>query len=113
MSQPGRIVVLQAVIGLVCVGAFSAYQLDQGQSALLAGLSSLVPTAYYAWVTSRTLNAVRLLMHGVLRSLLTMTALALCIVLKAIEPLGFFMTFALMQLSYFAPSEASSSEIGK
>jgi len=106
MSHPGRIVALQAVIGLVCVGAFSAYDLDQGRSALLAGLSSLLPTAYYAWVLGRTLNAARLLFHGVLRSVLTMTALALCIVLTVIEPLGFFATFAVMQLSYFAPRKA-------
>ena len=104
---------LQAVIGILCVVAFSAYQLDQGRSALLAGLSSLVPTAYYAWVLSRTLNPARLLLHGVLRSLLTMTALALCIVLTVIEPLGFFTTFALMQLSFFAPGEAGSRKIGK
>ncbi len=106
MSHPGRIVAIQAMIGVVCVGAFSAYHLDQGRSALLAGMSSLVPTAYYAWVLGRTLNAARLLLHGVLRSVLTMTALALCIVLTAIEPLGFFSTFALMQLSFLAPRKA-------
>ncbi|XOV83819.1 MAG: ATP synthase subunit I [bacterium] len=106
MSHPGRIVAIQAMIGLVCVGGFSVYELDQGRSALLAGLSSLLPTAYYAWVLGRTLNAARLLFHGVLRSVLTMMALALCIVLTAIEPLGFFTTLAVMQLSYFAPRKA-------
>lgn len=106
MSHPGRIVALQAVIGLVCIGSFSAFHVDQGRSALLAALSALLPTAYYAWVVGRTLNAPRLVFHGVLRSVLTMTALALCIVLAEIEPLGFFSTFALMQLSFFAPRKA-------
>jgi F0F1-type ATP synthase assembly protein I len=113
MSHPGRIVLLQAVIGLLCVGAFSTYQLDQGKSALLAGLSSVLPTAYYAWVTNRTLDATRLLLHGVLRSLFTLTALVLCMVLVAIEPLGFFITFAVMQLSYLASSRAGDSGLRK
>jgi len=45
-------------------------------------------------------NAQRLLLHGVLKTLLTLTLMAVCIAVIGIEPVGFFVTFAVMQLSY-------------
>lgn len=74
----------------------------QGRSALLALASTVIPSLYYAWVQHRTLNAARLLLHGVLRIVLTGTLLAVSIVVAGIEPLGFFVTFALVQLGYLA-----------
>ena len=100
MSLAGKIVVVQALIGAVCTAVFFAIGTAAGKSAALALLSSWVPGAYYAWVQTRTFNATRLLMHGVLKTLLTVTFMAVCIVAVGIERLGFFVTFALMQLSY-------------
>ena len=67
---------------------------------MLALLASCLPSGYYAWVQTRTFNATKLLLHGVLRMLLTVTLMAVCIVVFTIEPVGFFATFAVMQLSY-------------
>ncbi len=102
MSLAGRIVVTQAMIGLGSSAAFFVLDGLYGKSALLAVVSSVVPSAYYAWVQSRTFNATRLLMHGVLKTLLTITLMAVCMVKVEIEPLGFFVTFAVMQLSYLS-----------
>lgn len=60
----------------------------------------LLPTTYFAWLQRRTLNATRILLHGVIKMILTVVLMAVCIVKVGIDPLGFFVTFALMQLSY-------------
>lgn len=46
----------------------------------------------------------RVLLHGAVKTLLTLVLVAVCIVVFGIEPLGFFATFALMQLSYWLQS---------
>ena len=100
MSLAGRIVVFQALIGLVCSATFFALDDASGRSALLALVCSVVPSGYYAWVVGRTLHATRLLLHGVLRSLFTLTLMAVCITQASIEPLGFFVTFGVTQFSF-------------
>ena len=100
MSPIGRIVVVQAVIGLICATAFWAFDAASARSAMLALLSSVIPSAYYAWVVSRTMNATRLLLQGVLKTVLTAVLVAVCIVVLTIEPVGFFVTLAAMQLCY-------------
>lgn len=67
---------------------------------MLAALSTGLPSAYYAWVQGRTFNATRLLMHGVLKTLLTFVLIAVVIVKVGIEPVAFFVTFAVMQFAY-------------
>ena len=42
-------------------------------------------------------------MHGVLKTIFTVVLMAVGIAVIGVEPLGFFVTFAVMQLSYLAP----------
>ena len=107
MSHAGRIVVVQALLGAVCSAVFFTLSTHSGTSAVLAVLSSWLPSAYYAWVQRRTFNATRLLLHGVLKTLLTLVIMAVCIVKAGIEPLAFFVTFAVMQLSYLTRAHDS------
>ena len=108
MNLAGRVVAVQAAIGAVCTAVFFAVGsglesqegTSAGVSAMYAVLASWVPSAYYGYVQSTVLNGTRLLMHGVLKTLLTVTLMAVCIVALAIEPAGFFVTFAAMQLGY-------------
>ncbi len=100
MSHAGRIVVVQALLGAVCSAGFFVLSAALGTSALLAVLSSCLPSAYYAWVQARTFNATRLLLHGVLKMLVTFVLMAVCIVQVGIEPLAFFVTFLVMQFAY-------------
>ena len=102
MSLASRVAVIQACIGLACSAVFVLVSVASARSALLALAASLLPCAYYAWVQSRTFGATRLLMHGVLKTLLTAVFMAVAIVTFTIEPAGFFVTFAVMQLSYLA-----------
>ncbi len=100
MSPIGRIVVVQAVIGLMSATVFWTFDAASARSAMLALLSSVIPSAYYAWFVSRTMNATRLLLQGVLKTVLTAVLVAVCIVVLTIEPVGFFVTLAAMQLCY-------------
>ena len=103
LSHPSRIVVAQALLGALSTLAFLAISFEQAHSALIAAGCVWMPTAYYAWVSSRTLNATRLLFHGVLRMVLTGVLMAVAIVSVGIEPLGFFTTFIVVQLAYLVP----------
>ena len=67
---------------------------------MLAVCCVLLPTMYYAWVQARTLNATRILVNGVLKMLFTIVLMGISIAVIGIEPLGFFVTFAAMQLGY-------------
>ena len=73
---------------------------NHAQSALIATGCVLLPTAYYAWVSQRTLNATRLLAHGVMRMCLTGVLMAVAIVAVGIEPVSFFTTLATLHLAY-------------
>lgn len=96
----GRIVVVQAGLGALCSAGFFFVNLSAGTSALMASCCVLLPTMYYAWVQAHTLNATRILMHGVFKMITTVVLMAVCIVVVGIEPVGFFATFAALQLSY-------------
>jgi F0F1-type ATP synthase assembly protein I len=110
MSHAGRIVVVQALLGVVCSAAFFALDMHIGKSALLAVVSSWIPSGYYAWVQARTFDATRLLVHAVLKTLLTLVLMAVCVVKVDISPIGFFVTFAVMQLSYFVGDRKTVQE---
>lgn len=110
MGHPARIVIAQTIIGTLCALAFFALfsgeaqgeALAQSRSALIALGCCVVPSAYYAWSQQRTMVATRLLLQGVLRMLLTITLMAVSIVVFNVEPVGFFVTFALTQLGYLS-----------
>ena len=99
MSPALRVVLVQCVLGFGCTLLFLAF--GQARSALLASVCVIGPTAYFAWVQGRTLHATRVLLHGVVRIALTVTLMAVCIVVVRIEPLGFFVTLAVVQGAYF------------
>ncbi|MEM7098847.1 MAG: ATP synthase subunit I [Pseudomonadota bacterium] len=90
----------QTVLGALSVVGFYLSSPLQAYSALFAGGCVVVPTAYYAWITKTTLNASRLLFHGVLRMVLTAVFVAVAIVVVGIEPAGFFATLCVVQLGY-------------
>lgn len=107
-NHPYRIVVAQALLGALSAAALLIISPAQAHSALLAAGCIFFPTAYYAWVTSRTLDASRLLAHGVMRMVLTGVLMAVAIVSVGIEPAGFFATFCVVQLAYLAPGRKTS-----
>ena len=110
MSLASRVVALQALIGSGCIAAFWIVDAASARSALLAMTASLLPCGYFAWVQSRTFDATRLIMHGVMKSILTVVLMAVGIVVFEVEPAGFFVTFAVMQLSYLARQPAGKKK---
>jgi hypothetical protein len=77
-------------------------------AALLAMVTTLGPSAFYVWVQQRTFNATRLLLHGVYKIVATMTLMAVSLAVFKAQPLGFFVSFAVMQLAYVAGLRMSS-----
>ena len=102
MSLAGRIVVLQGVLGSLCVAGFAAVDPRESVAAMAAMVATVIPSAYYVWVQQRTFNATRLLLHGVYKIAATMTLIAVSFAVLEVPPLGFFVSFASMQLSYVA-----------
>ena len=103
MSPAIQIPVVMAGLGALLTIAFFFVSPAAGTSALLATVCVLIPASYFAWLQARTRNAVRVLMHGVLKIALTLTLIGVCIAVVGIEPKGFFITFVVVQLAYFAP----------
>lgn len=102
MGSTGRVLAVQAGLGIVCSMAFYIRSPRAGTSAMLALACVLIPAGYYAWVQARTLNGPRLLFQGVMKMVLTMLGMAVSVVVFGVEALGFFVTFAVMQLGYLA-----------
>jgi hypothetical protein len=102
MSLAGRIVVLQGAIGLLCLIVFLWVDVEEGRAAFLALVTSLGPSALYAWIQQRTLNATRVLLYGVYKAITTLTLMVVCFVALKVAPLGFLVSFAAMQLAYVA-----------
>ena len=100
MSPTGRVLALQASIGIDLSAGFFLRSTTSGLSAGLALCCVIAPAAYYAWAQRKTFNATRLLLQGVSKMVLTMVLVAVSIVVYEIEPLGFFVTFAAMQAGY-------------
>jgi len=85
--------------------AYGAYA--SALSALLASLAVVLPNGYFAWVSETSYDANRLLAQGVMKMILTITLIALCIVVIGIEPVGFFTTLVAIQLAYWTPVKVS------
>ena len=104
MSLAGRIVVLQGALGTVCLLAFLGVGLGESMAAFLAMVTTVAPSAYYAWFQQRTFNASRLLLHGVYKVLATMLLMVMSFAVFEARPVGYFVSFGVMQLSYESES---------
>ena len=99
---PYRVVGMQVIV----VSAVALLMLLEGTkqagSAVLGGVVSVLPNAYFAWVTSRPgrfaarspeLEAGRLLAQSVMKFVVAVVAMVIVIRTAAFEPFGFFCAF--------------------
>jgi hypothetical protein len=90
----------------------SLFGVPQTVSALAAGTASVVPAWLYAWRATVERSAVRFLLQGVLKFGLTLTLMAVCIVVIKPAAAGFFGTFILLQAMYvIAPLTDGTDEL--
>jgi len=104
---PLIIVALQAMTSLVVAAGLAVIDNWRGaawaqapEAALLAGAVVVVPAAWFAWRAAAERSAGRLLAHGAMKVLLTLTSMALVFAVFEPRPLVFFGTFLLMQVMY-------------
>lgn len=91
---------LQLMTSLVVAAGFALVDNSQAFAALLAGAVVGVPAGYFAWRATVERSAGRLLVQGMMKTLLTLTLMALAFALWKPAPLGFFAAFVLMQAMY-------------
>ena len=93
---------VQAALGTLCIALFAVISAAQASASACALVTVLLPSASHAWLQGQTRNATRLLLLGVLRMLFTVALMAVSLAGFAAHPLGFFVSFAVMQLAYVA-----------
>lgn len=89
---------------------------EEAAAALLAGVACILPTAAFAWLSTRRLSAAQFVGLGVLKSVVTVALMALVFAVTKPAPLGFFVALIALQLAYVigpllkkGPHEQSSS----
>lgn len=97
----------QAVMGLCCCAGFLLLQPSISGGALAGFASVFVPSSVMAWQQSKTTQAPRLLAQGVVKMLTTAAIMAISFGAWAVNPLSFFVTFVVTQLSYLVALRSS------
>lgn len=104
---PLIIVALQAMTSLVVAAGLllidnwlSGGAPGAARAALLAGAVVVIPAAWFAWRARSERSPGRLLAHGAMKVLLTLTSMALVFAVLEPQPLVFFGTFLVMQVMY-------------
>jgi F0F1-type ATP synthase assembly protein I len=97
---PLAIVVLQLASAVVVAIGLFLVDASQSIAALLAGAVVVLPNGYFALRAVAERSPGRLLVHGIMRFILTVTLMALAFAVFEPAPLGFFSAFVLMQAMY-------------
>jgi F0F1-type ATP synthase assembly protein I len=99
---PSTIVALQLATAVGVAAGLLLVDAAQAIAALLAGAVVVLPNAYFAWRAGSERSPGRLLAHGMMRFVLTVTLMAAAFAVFKPAPLGFFSAFVLMQAMYAA-----------
>lgn len=102
MPLPYRTVALQVGVGLALVLVALPWDSREAASALVATMVSVVPNGYFAWRVSRERAAARVLAAEVVKISATVGLMGLAFATMELRPLGFFATFAALQLAHVA-----------
>ncbi|MGB0997542.1 MAG: ATP synthase subunit I [Pseudomonadales bacterium] len=90
----------QVVLGLCCVGGFLLFDASFGKGALAGFASVFIPSIIMAWQHARTTQAARLLGQSVVKMVTTAALMAISFGVWAVNPVSFFSTFVVTQMSY-------------
>jgi F0F1-type ATP synthase assembly protein I len=90
----------QVVLGLCCCVGFLLLDVSFGKGALAGFASVFVPSSVMAWQQSRTTQAPRMLGQSVVKMVMTAAFMAASFGVWAVNPVSFFITFVITQVSY-------------
>ncbi|MCZ6658577.1 MAG: hypothetical protein O7C67_14885 [Gammaproteobacteria bacterium] len=91
---------MQLVTAVVTALAMWLVTVEEAAAALQAGVVCILPTAGFAWLSTRNVRAAQFVGLGVLKSFVTMASLAVVFVVAKPAPLGFFAALIALQLAY-------------
>ncbi len=85
---------------------------EEAAAALLAGVVCILPTATFAWLSTRNVRAAQFVGLGVLKSVVTVALMALAFAVARPAPLGFFVALIAVYLSCFRTYRLARGERG-
>lgn len=109
---PALIVILQVMTSLVVAAGFALVDNSQAQAAVLAGMVYVLPGGYFAWRATVERSPGRLLGHGIMKTVVTVSLMAAALAMFRPAPLGFFVTMGLMQAMYVVGPMAFGARSG-
>lgn len=95
------VLLAQIVLGLVCCFGFLWADAVFLSGAVAGFASAFVPNGLLAWQQKRATHATHLVMQSVTKWVVTIMLMALSFGLGGADPISFFVTFVIVQLSFF------------
>ena len=99
-SAVTTVLLVQIVLGLICCLGFWWAEGALFSGAVAGFASAFVPNGLLAWQQKRAVHAARLVMHSVTKWVVTMMLMALSFGVVGADPISFFVTFVIAQLSF-------------
>ena len=94
------VLLVQTALGLICCLGFWWVDAALVSGALAGFASALLPNGLLAWQQKGAVHAARLVMHSVTKWVVTMMLMALSFGVVGADPISFFVTFVIAQLSF-------------
>ncbi|HBK11655.1 MAG TPA: hypothetical protein DDZ32_02345 [Gammaproteobacteria bacterium] len=99
-SAVTTVLLVQIALGLICCLGFWWVDAALLSGALAGFASALLPNCLLAWQQKSAVHAARLVMHSVTKWVVTMMLMALSFGVVGADPISFFVTFVIAQLSF-------------
>ena len=99
-SAVTTVLLVQIALGLICCLGFWWVDAALVSGALAGFASALLPNGLLAWQQKGAVHAARLVMHSVTKWVVTMMLMALSFGVVGADPISFFVTFVIAQLSF-------------
>lgn len=103
-SAVTTVLLVQIALGLICCLGFWWVDATLLSGALAGFASALLPNCLLAWQQKSAVHAARLVMHSVTKWVVTMMLMALSFGVVGADPISFFVTFVIAQLSFVVAS---------
>ena len=99
-SVVANVLLAQIVLGLICCLGFWWADAAYFSGAAAGVMCTFLPNGLLAWQQKRAVHAARLVMQSVTKWVVTMMLMALSFGAVGADPISFFVTFVIAQLSF-------------
>ncbi|MDA1073248.1 MAG: ATP synthase subunit I [Proteobacteria bacterium] len=107
-----RIVIAQLIAVVVVAVGMSLVEVAESRGALIGGVVSVLPAAWFAWRAHRTRRGAVLVAQGAVKSLAAIGLMVVAFVSIRPAPLGFFTALVAAQAMYLVVPLLSARQAG-